>query len=284
MNKKNRTLAICLLSSIILGCTTLLPTKAPQPTVTPQLTTRRPQATRLPAITFTPTKAFQPTATLLASKTPSSTSKPKATAKVQSTATLANLDKTDLMKSEGGGAAMWLPEDYLYISGTDVENDFYMRSEFDDDITAIKDLDLTVEPITQMLEQNPSLFNSSIFPILGFNSKYEFGNPGISTLIAAAPIKTSPDMDVKDYLDAAIKQLPPQFQVIKQETTSLQGRQAERLIVDFTILDYSGRELLYVLQDGDTLWVIVRATGAEDFEQQLPVFERSVLTFTIIKP
>ena len=248
MNKRKRLLLVCLLSlSISWGCgqaTTPQPEARPEPTAGPQAT-----ATPQSIVTPEPTPTVQPTAI------------PEATATVQPTAT----PIPGWEKFEGGGVALWLPQSY---EGGDLDEDIDLI------VDRLRSLGPDFEQMAQMIEQNPTLY-----VIWAFDS--EVGPSGFLTNMAVTTEKVPSAITIDTYLDAAEGQFPDQLQVVERDIVSLGDREAGRLVIEFNISGVIGQEVMYVVKDGNTMWVITYATGAEEFDQRLPVFEQSALTFTI---
>lgn len=248
MNKRNRLLLVCLLSfSTALGCGQAA---APQPTA-------RPQPTAVPQATATP----RPTATPEPTATPQPTATAQPTAMPQPTAT----PIPGWKKFEGGGVALWLPQSY---EGGNLNKDIDLIVE------GLRTLGPDFEQMAQMIEQNPTMY-----VIWAFDS--EVGESGFLTNVAVTTERVLSAITLDTYLDAAVQHFPAQFQVVEREIVSLQDRQAGRLAIEFNVSGVVGREVLYVIKDDGTMWVITYATGAEEFAQRLPIFEQSALTFTI---
>lgn len=154
----------------------------------------------------------------------------------------------------------------------------YEGGNLDEDIDVIverlRNLGPDFEQMAQMIEQNPSMF-----VIWAFDS--EVGDSGFLTNVAVTTEKVLSAITIDTYLDAALKQLPAQFQVVDRDIVSLEDHQAGRLIIEFTISGVVGKEVMYAVKDDNTMWVITCATGAEEFDQRLPVFEQSAFTFAI---
>jgi hypothetical protein len=230
-----------LLLGTVVGCGQSAP---PQPTATPP-----PAATRRPTATPRPTATTQPTATTR----PTATSQPPATA------------IPGWEKFEGGGVELWLPASY---EGGDLAEDLEVIVE------NLRRLGPDYEQMAQIVEQNPSMY-----AIWAFDS--EVGDSGFLTNVAVTTEKVLSAVSLDTYLDAASNQLPAQFQVIERDIITLADYEAGRLVLEFAISGVSGKEVLYVVKDGNTMWVITFATALEEFAQRLPVFEQSALSFAV---
>lgn len=168
-------------------------------------------------------------------------------------------------KFEGGGIELWLPESY---EGGNLQEDL------DVVVQNLRRLGPDYEQLAQVIEQNPSMY-----VIWAFDS--EVGSPGFLTNATVTTEKVLSAMTLDTYLDAAVGQFPPGFDVRERDIVTLGDHQAGRLLIEFAIQGVRGSELLYAVKDGTTMWVITYATGADEFDERLPVFEQSALTFAV---
>lgn len=168
-------------------------------------------------------------------------------------------------KFEGGGVELWLPESYEGLS---------IDEDIDVVVERLRTFGPDFEQMAQTIEQNPSMY-----VIWAFDS--EIGDSGFLTNVAVTTEKVLSAMTIDTYLDAALKQLPAAFQVVDRDIVSLNDHQAGRLVIEFAVPGVVGREVMYAVKDDNAMWVITYATGAEEFDQRLPFFEQSALTFAI---
>ena len=169
------------------------------------------------------------------------------------------------IKLEGIGMEMWLPESY--IGGDSAEN-------LDSVVSKMRTLDADFEAMAQKIEQN-----SFLYDMWAFDS--EVGESGFLTNVSVISEEASPDMSEDSYLDLWAAQLPAQFQVVDRGTVSVGDGQAERLYIEATLYDIPAKEVLYVIKNESTFWVITFATGLAEFDQRLPEFEQAISTFSV---
>jgi len=252
MNKRNRILLVCMLCvSVALACGQAT---SPEPTAVPRLVSPEPTQVVGPTATLEPTATPVPTATTepTAIPEPTATSKPAATA------------IPGWSKFEGGGMALWLPGSY---QGGNLDEDIDLV------VQTLRNLGPDYEQMAQVIEQNPSMY-----VIWAFDS--EIGPTGFLTNVSVTTERVLSAVTMDMYLDAVLEQLPAQFSVVEQGVVSLGERQAGRLVIEFDVSGVVGKELLYAVKDDGTMWIITYATGAEEFDQRLPVFEQSALSFS----
>lgn len=168
-------------------------------------------------------------------------------------------------KFEGGGVELWVPESY---EGASIDEDIDVIVE------KLRAFGPDFEQMAQTIEQNPSMY-----VIWAFDS--EIGDSGFLTNVAVTTEKVLSAMTLDTYLDAALKQLPAAFQVVERDIVALDDHRAGRLVIEFTVSGVVGKEVMYAIKDDNAMWVVTYATGAEEFDQRLPFFEQSALTFAI---
>ena len=168
-------------------------------------------------------------------------------------------------KFEAKGVELWLPESY---DGGNVSEDLNTVVE------KIKALGPEFENMAAVIEQNPDMF-----AIWAFDSK--IGASGSLTSAAITFEKVLSVISIDTYLDAAQNQLPASFVVTDRQILKLNDYDAGRLMIEFSISGINGKELMYAIKNGNVVWVITYGTSADEFDQRLPVFEKSAITFNV---
>lgn len=170
-------------------------------------------------------------------------------------------------KFEGGGVELWLPESWV---GGDPSEDMDMEMI----VEGLRSLGPDFEEYAQSIEENPWMFVLFVFD-------YEVGESGGPTNVNVVKEKVPSTMTIDEYLDLASEQLPAPSQVIERGAVTLADREAGRLVIQAEISGVAVKQLMYIVKEGTTMWLITFATFAEEFAQRLPVFEQSALTFAI---
>lgn len=165
----------------------------------------------------------------------------------------------------GDRIELWLPGSYR---GGNLENDLDLILE------DLKQLGPEYQQIARAVEQNPSLFS-----IWAFDS--DSVSSGFLTNVTVTNERVLSAMTLDAYMDAGVRQLPAQFQVVDRKLISLDRYQAGRLTVEFTLNGVSGKQMMYVIKSGNTMWNITYSTGRDEFERRLPNFERSANSFWV---
>lgn len=170
-------------------------------------------------------------------------------------------------KFEGNGIEIWLPGSFL---GGDLSQDL------DVILANLRNLGPDFAGIVQLIEANPEMF-------LIFATDSEVGPSGVLTNVNVTTEQVLSSLELDTYLDLATGQFPPQFQVTDRKIVSLGEYQAGRLEIEFQVGGIAGKELLYVIKDGTSIWNITYATGAAEFAGRLRDFELSALTFRKVR-
>ncbi len=168
-------------------------------------------------------------------------------------------------KFEGRDIELWLPDSYV---GGNISEDSEVI------VANLRQLGPDFEQTAQLIEQNPDMF-----VILAVDS--EVGPSGFLTNVNVTTEKVLSAISIDTYLDAAEKQFPPQFQIVERDKVSVGEYEAGRLVVEFDLSGIFGKELLYVIKDGTTMWIITYATAMEEYKDRLPEFEQSANTFQV---
>jgi hypothetical protein len=168
-------------------------------------------------------------------------------------------------KFEGDGVELWLPESYE--GGSPAEN-------LDVIVEMIRTLGPDFEQAAQVIERNPSMFLLYVFDS-------EIGDSGFLTNVVVGTMSVPSSLTLDTVLDEMTKELPDLQRVIRQEIVSYEHYQAGRVVIESSILDVHTKQVNYVIKDGNTIWLVVYATGRDEFDQRLLTFEQSIRTFRV---
>ena len=167
-------------------------------------------------------------------------------------------------KYSGSGIELWMPQNF---DGGDLANDLDVIVE------RLKSLGPQYESIASTIEQNPSAF-----VLLIYDTK--MGSSGFLTNVNVVKEKVLSSMTLDSYLDSSVNQLTPLgFTIAEREIKQLEGGKAGRLVIEADALQ--AKEVMYILKDKSTMWVITYTTGMSEFNNRLPMFEQSANTIKI---
>ena len=168
-------------------------------------------------------------------------------------------------KFEAENIEIWLPDSF---SGGDLENDL------DVIVNRIKSLGPQYEQMAEQIKANPSAF-----VLWAFDSN--IGSSGGLTNVNIGHEQVISAMTEEMYVEAIKRQLPSSFIVSDPKEVKLGPYDALQLIIQFNQSGISAKELYYVIKNNDIIWGITYSTGADEFNDRLPVFEQSAQTFYI---
>jgi hypothetical protein len=167
-------------------------------------------------------------------------------------------------KFEGKGIAVWLPDSF---EGGNLDQDV------DVIVSKLKALGPDFDQLATTIDQNRSMFAFWAFDT-------NLGSTKVLTNVNVTKEQVLSAITVDTYLDSAISLFPAQFSVMDRKNVTLAGRPAGRLLVEYSAPGQKVEELFYTIKDGNTMWNITYATGEDEFDQRLPMFEQSVQTLT----
>lgn len=170
-------------------------------------------------------------------------------------------------KFEGGGVELWLPDSY---EGGDLSQDLNLILE------GMRELGPDFEQFAQMLEANPDAF---IIYAFDFNPD----SMDFVTNVNVTKEQTLSAIQIEDYMEAALSQLPPVMEAVKTETFTVNGYDAGAIELSYPINSLQIHQRLYVIKDGGDFWLVTFSTSAAEFPQRLPDFEQTISTFKIIE-
>jgi hypothetical protein len=171
-------------------------------------------------------------------------------------------------KLTGKDIEIWLPESY---EGGDPSSE-----DIDTIFEKAKALGPNFEQMAQAIKNNPSMF---VF--WAFDSN--IGESGAMTNVGIATERVLSSMTLDTYMEVMIKQLPNQIQVVNQEKITLDDYdEARRMMMEITVSNIIAKQVMYVLREGNKVWLINFTTGKSEFDQRLTTFEQAVNTFKII--
>jgi hypothetical protein len=105
---------------------------------------------------------------------------------------------------------------------------------------------------------------------------------GAATNMNVTKEDSPPDSSMQDYLDDKLRELPAEFRVVESELVALaRYPEAAALIYEFTAQGITFRAVTYLVKVGGMVWTVEYGTGAQEFDQLLPIFEQSISTLTV---
>ena len=85
------------------------------------------------------------------------------------------------------------------------------------------------------------------------------------------------------FLETKFPHLPYQASVTDKRSVVINSLDARRFVIEYRANNVDYNDVVYVIQDGATVWYIQYAAEIAEFFNNLPVFEQSVKTFRTVK-
>jgi hypothetical protein len=85
------------------------------------------------------------------------------------------------------------------------------------------------------------------------------------------------------YIDTKLSKMDSAARVVERKKVSLNSTEAIRMVIEGRTNGLDVNELVYLIQDGSTVWSITYVAQINEFYDALPTFEQSAKTFRIVK-
>jgi hypothetical protein len=103
----------------------------------------------------------------------------------------------------------------------------------------------------------------------------------ITVAVSYEPLTTD---TLEDFLDVKLSNIPLDVNKAEHRKVSINAVEAYRLMFEGRTSDnLNTNDLLYVFQDGGTVWYVKYSAEINEFYEMLPVFEESIKTFRMVK-
>ncbi len=86
-----------------------------------------------------------------------------------------------------------------------------------------------------------------------------------------------------DFLQTKLQQLPAEIRLTDRRTVYVNTVEARRLMLEFRVNNIDINDMVYVFQDGNTVWYVEYVAQIGEFFENLPIFEQSIKTFRTVK-
>ena len=90
-------------------------------------------------------------------------------------------------------------------------------------------------------------------------------------------LTTAESLDV--LLDEKFPSIPYQSRVVDRSTVFVNTNEARRIVIEFKVDNIDYNNMVYVIQDGNTVWYVEYVAQIAEFFDNIEVFEQSINTF-----
>ena len=108
-------------------------------------------------------------------------------------------------------------------------------------------------------------------------------NPKFMTNVNIIQGQTLSSLKLKTCIDAAVMQMPSQFNVVDTAIIDFEPYEAGKIVVDASISGVHIKAIEYLIKDSTNVYGITFATTAAEFDQKAPAFEQSFRSVKIKK-
>ena len=86
---------------------------------------------------------------------------------------------------------------------------------------------------------------------------------------------------MEEFLKVKLSNIPMDINMVENQKVSLNGKDAVRLMFEGKRDNLDVNDLLFIFQDGGTVWYVKYSAEIKEFYEQLPNFEESIKTFRV---
>ena len=104
-------------------------------------------------------------------------------------------------------------------------------------------------------------------------------NASAYTMLVGVSYDVAAGDSLDEVLDAKSLNMPYQARISDRRTVYVNTLEARRLIIEFRINNIDYNNMVYVIQDGSTIWYVEYVAQIAEFFDNIGVFEQSILTF-----
>jgi hypothetical protein len=156
---------------------------------------------------------------------------------------------------------------------------------------------LTPVPYEQLIPTGWKQYKTELVEIwlpLGFQNAKKEANEEVSLVsadtkkslyktLASVAYEPLDGKTMDAYIDTKLAQADTTVRVVERRKVALNSTEAVRMIIEAHSNGIDANELVYLVQDGGTVWIITYLAQINEFYDALPTFEKSAKTFRIIR-
>jgi hypothetical protein len=128
--------------------------------------------------------------------------------------------------------------------------------------------------VADNLEQNPDAYE-----LIATDSKK--GSSGFITSIQIQQEFALPAYSIEAAMTTETAGLPSNFTIVGEKKTVINGYETGQLIIEVKINNLSAKELLYIIKGENSVWKILFATGADEYDARIVEFVQIIDSFRI---
>ena len=99
------------------------------------------------------------------------------------------------------------------------------------------------------------------------------------TMLVSVSYDVSTGQSLDEVLDTKFPNIPYQARIADRRTVFVNTHEARRVVIEFKVENIDYNNVVYLIQDGSTVWYVEYVAQISEFFDNLPVFEQSIKTF-----
>jgi len=99
------------------------------------------------------------------------------------------------------------------------------------------------------------------------------------TMLVSVSYDLSTGESLDELLDKKFPNIPYQARIADRRTVFVNTLEARKVVIEFKVENIDYNNVVYVIQDGSTVWYVEYVAQITEFFDNLPVFEQSIKTF-----
>ena len=124
----------------------------------------------------------------------------------------------------------------------------------------------------------PAVAGNSVFPDLALVSSLSRSGYPVSVSVSYEPL-TAATLD--EFTKLKLSNIPPDINMVENRKVAINSKDAVRLMFESKRDNLDVNDLLFVFQDGGTVWYVKYSAEIKEFYERLPEFEQSIKTFRV---
>jgi hypothetical protein len=104
-------------------------------------------------------------------------------------------------------------------------------------------------------------------------------NASAYTMLVGVSYDVATSNSLDEVLDTKSLNMPYQARISDRRTVFVNTLEARRIIIEFRVNNIDYNNMVYVIQDGSTIWYVEYVAQIAEFFDNIGVFEQSILTF-----
>ena len=99
------------------------------------------------------------------------------------------------------------------------------------------------------------------------------------TMLVSVSYDLTTGGSLDQVLDEKFPNIPYQAHIADRRTVFINTLEARRVVIEFKVENIDYNNMVYLIQDGNTVWYVEYVAQIAEFFDNLPVFEQSIKTF-----